>query len=91
MGFEPAPGEVVRDDAGSQQGEADGYGAEDPFELHAALEHEAVEQGQHEDEHGCFGKERRTAMRGDRDEFYECGGGRLGVDGATETTATGGD
>ena len=46
----------------------------DPVDLHAALEHEAVEQGQHEDEHGCLGKEGGAAMGGDRDEIEERGG-----------------
>ena len=57
MTLEPTPGRKVREDAGGQQGEADGEGADDPVEFHATLEHESVKQGQDEDEHGRFGKE----------------------------------
>ena len=77
MGFEPAAGGELGRDAGGEKDEADGEGADDPADLHAALEHEPVEQGQHEDEHGRFGKEGRAAMRGDGDEVDERGGGLL--------------
>ena len=77
MGFEPAAGSELGRDAGGEQHEADREGADDPADLHAALEHEPVEQGQHQDEHGCLSKEGRAAMRGDGDEVGERGGGLL--------------
>ena len=77
MGFEPAAGGELGRNAGGEKDEADGEGADDPADLHAALEHEPVEQGQHEDEHGRLGKERRAAMGRDGDEIDERGGGLL--------------
>ena len=77
MGFKPAAGRELGRNAGGEKDEADGEGAENPADLHASLEHEPVEQGQHEDEHSRLGKERRAAMRGDGDEVDERGGGLL--------------
>lgn len=74
VSFEPAAGAEFSRDAREEQHEADGEGAENPVDLHAALEHETVEQGEHEDEHGCFGEEGGAARRGDRNEFEERGG-----------------
>ena len=74
MTVEPAAGGEVGGDAGGQQREADGEGAYDPVEFHAALEHEPVEQGQDKDEHRCFGEEGGAAVGGDRDQIEERGG-----------------
>ena len=77
MTLEPAAGGKLCCDAGGQEHEADGEGADDPTDLHASLEHEPVEQGQHEDEHSRLGKKGRAAMGGDGDEVDERGGGLL--------------
>ena len=77
MRSEPASRREFGRDARRQEGEADGEGARHPANLHASLEHEPVEQGQHEDEHRRLGKERRAAMSGDGDEVDERGGGLL--------------
>lgn len=69
--LEPAAGGVFGCDAGGQQHETDGEGADDPAQLHAALEHESVEKGEDEDEHGRFGEERGATMRGDGDQVDE--------------------
>ena len=82
MTLEPAPRREVHEDAGCQQGEADGEGADDPVELHSPLEHEPVEQGQNEDQNRRFGKERGTAWGCDGDEVEERRGFRLGRDSA---------
>ena len=71
MTLEPAAGGELRRDAGGQEHEADGEGADDPTKLHAAFEHEPVQQGQDEDQDRCFGEESRTAMRGDGDQVDE--------------------
>jgi len=73
VALEPAAGREIRNDAGGEKHEADGEGADDPVELHTAFEHEPVEQGQHEDEHRRFGKERRAARSGDGDQVEERG------------------
>jgi hypothetical protein len=75
VGAEPAARGELGGDAGGEQQEADREGADDPVQLHTALEHEPVEQGQDEDEHGGFGEEGATAVRGDGDEVEA--GGRL--------------
>lgn len=49
MALEPAAACEVGDDACGEEADADGEGSDDPAGLHAALEHEAVEQGQDED------------------------------------------
>jgi len=78
MGFEPAArGELGRN-AGGEQQKADREGAEDPVDLHAALEHEAVEQGEDEDQDGGLGEEARTAMGADGDEVYKWRAGERG-------------
>ena len=77
MSFEPAACRELGRNAGGEKNEADGEGAEHPADLHAALEHEPVEQGQHEDEHSRLGKKGRAAMGGDGDEVDERGGGLL--------------
>ena len=74
VGGEPAAGGELGRDAGGEQQEADGEGADDPAELHPALEHEPVEQGQDEDQHCCLGEEGGAAMGGDRDQVVERGG-----------------
>ena len=71
MTLEPAAGGKLCCDAGSQEHEADGEGADDPTDLHAALEHEPVEQGQDKNEDRCLGEEGRAAMRGDGDQIDE--------------------
>ena len=71
MGFEPAAGAELGNDADSQKREADAEGAQDPVHLHPALQHKPVEEGQHEDENRCFREEGRTARCRDRDEIEE--------------------
>ena len=78
MALEPAAGGELRDDAGDQKRDADGEGADDPVELHAALEHEPVEQGQDQDEDRRLCEERRTARCGDGDQVEERGGSPVG-------------
>ena len=63
-------------------------GADDPAELHTALEHEPVEQGQDEDQNRCLGEERRTAMRGDGDQIEERGGRFWGTTPPPDGTST---
>ena len=81
MRLDPAVGAEVHGDAGGEQAEGDGEGADDPGELDAALEHEVVEDAEDEDEDGGLGEEGRAAARGDDGEFDE--GRRLGLDGAS--------
>jgi hypothetical protein len=71
--LEPAARREVGGDAGGEQKQADGEGADDPVEFHAALEHEAVEESQYEDQHGCFGEEGGAPVRGDGDQIEEWG------------------
>jgi len=71
MGFDPVVGGEVRGDAGGEEGERGADGEEDPGELDAALEHEVVEEAEDQDEHGCFGEERRAPTAGDDDEVGE--------------------
>ena len=78
MSFEPATGREVHEDTGRQKRDADGEGADDPVELHTALQHEPVEQGQDEDQNRRFRKERRTARGCDGDEVQERRGFCLG-------------
>jgi len=73
MALKPAPGREVRGDAGGQQHEAEGDGDDDPARFEMPLEHEAVEQGQDEDQNSRLGKEGRTTMRGDGDQIGERG------------------
>jgi hypothetical protein len=65
VGFRPAASGELGGDAGGEEHQTDGEGAEDPSQLHAALEHEPVEQGQDQDKNRCLGEERGAAMRGD--------------------------
>ena len=71
--MEPATGGEFRENAGGEQGHADGEGADDPVQFHAAFEHEPVEQGQHKNQHGRLGKERRAAMGCDGDQIEKRG------------------
>jgi hypothetical protein len=73
VALEPAAGRKIGDDAGGEQNEAEGDGADDPERLEMALEHEAVEEGQDEDQNRRLGKERRTTMRRDGDQIEERG------------------
>ena len=73
MALEPATGGEVCGYAGCEQREADGEGACGPAEFYAAFEHEAVEEGQDEDQHCRFGEEGRAAVGGDGDQFDEWG------------------
>jgi hypothetical protein len=74
VGFRPAASGELGGDAGGEEHQTDGEGAEDPSQLHAALKHEPVEQGQDQDKNRCLGEERGAAMRGDCEEIAECGG-----------------
>jgi hypothetical protein len=71
VALEPAAGREVRDDAGDEKREADGEGADDPVELHPALEHEPVEQGENQYEYRRFSEERGTARGSDGDQVEE--------------------
>ena len=93
MAFEPAAGREVHEDTGRQKRDADGEGADDPVELHTALQHEPVEQGQDEDQNRRFRKERRTARGCDGDEVQERRGfclGRSSAAGWNQRNSTGG-
>src|ERR1700692_1538121 len=78
MGFEPAARGEVGGDAGDEQEGADREGADHPAGLEAALEHEAIEQGEHQDQNGGLGKEGAAAMGGDGEEIEERGGSLAG-------------
>ena len=78
MALKPAPGREVRGDAGGQQHEAEGDGDDDPARFEMPLEHEAVEQGEDEDQDGGLGEEARTAMGADGDEVYKWRAGERG-------------
>ncbi len=82
MVLEPAAGREVGCDAGGQQDEAEADGSDDPARLESALEHEAIEEGQNEDQNGRLGKEGRTTMRRDGDQIEERGCGLLRDDSA---------
>ena len=71
MTLEPAAGREFRENAGGEQYKADGEGADDPVQLHAALKHEPVEQGEHKNENGRLGKERGAAMGCDGGQIEE--------------------
>ncbi len=77
MRSQPPPRRELGHDARAQQHQADGKGAQRPANLHAPLEHEPVEQGQHQDEDRRLSEERRAAMCGDGDEVDESGGSLL--------------
>jgi hypothetical protein len=62
MSLEPAAGGEFRENARGEQGNTDGEGADNPVQLHAALEHESIEQSQHKNQNGRLGKERGAAM-----------------------------
>lgn len=68
---EEAAGGEVGCDARRQQKQAEGEGPDGPVALEMALEHEAIEQGQDQDQHGGFGEEGGAAMGGDRDQIEE--------------------
>ena len=72
VALEPAARREIGGDAGSQQHEAEGNGPDDPARLELALEHEAVEQSQDENQNCRLGKESRTTMRRDGDQIEEC-------------------
>lgn len=72
--LEPAAGGELRENADCEQDEADGEGADNPVQLHTALEHEPVEQSQHKNQNGRLGEERGTTRRRDGDEIEERGG-----------------
>jgi len=71
--FEPAARGEVGGNAGDEQEGADGEGADHPAGLEASLEHEAVEQGEHQDQNGGFGEEGAAAVCGDGEEIEEGG------------------
>ena len=73
MGFEPAARGELGGDAGDQQEDADGEGAENPSRFKVALEHEAIEQGQDKDQDRRLGEERGAAWSCDGDEIEERG------------------
>jgi hypothetical protein len=81
--FEPATRGEVGGDAGDEQEEADREGADHPAGLEAALEHEAIEQGEHQDQDGGFGKEGAAAVGGDGEEIGEGGWSLAGSAAAT--------
>ena len=73
MMLEPATGGEFRENAGGEQSYADGEGAHDPIQFHAAFEHEPVEQGENENQNGRLGKERRAAMGCNGDQIEQRG------------------
>jgi hypothetical protein len=62
--LKPVAGRELREHAGGEQGQADDEGADDPVQLHAPLEHEPVEQGQHKNQTAASAKkeEQRWAV-----------------------------